>query len=116
MGEKIIHPADKYAGEALRKMRQSKGVSQESLAESLGITFQQIQKYESGRNRISVSKLSDIAIYLKVPVSAFFNTPDNEAGIVERFIKSQEQIKILREIGNQILTVTTGEDQCSNPS
>jgi transcriptional regulator with XRE-family HTH domain len=48
------------------------GVSQEKLAEALGLTFQQVQKYERGANRVSASKLYEIAAHLKTPVSYFF--------------------------------------------
>ncbi len=49
------------------------GVSQEKLAETLGLTFQQVQKYERGTNRVSASKLHEIAIALRAPISYFFD-------------------------------------------
>ncbi len=61
------------------------GMSQEKLGESLGITFQQIQKYEKGTNRIGASRLQHIATILKVPVAFFFEdapgTPDEVPGV-----------------------------------
>jgi transcriptional regulator with XRE-family HTH domain len=52
--------------------RKMLGVSQERLAEALGLTFQQVQKYERGANRVSASKLYDIARFLSAPISYFF--------------------------------------------
>jgi transcriptional regulator with XRE-family HTH domain len=64
--------ADVYAGEMLRYRRQELGLTQKQLAEYTGVTFQQIQKYEKGRNRIGVSRLSDFASFLEVSVSYFY--------------------------------------------
>ena len=63
---------DEYVGIRLRRMRRLTGYSQTKLAELLGITFQQIQKYEKGVNRISASRLQHIANIFQVPVSHFF--------------------------------------------
>ena len=67
------HPVDRHVGQAVRLRRKLRGVSQQALAERLGITFQQVQKYETGANRISASTLHGIAQVLEVPVSAFFD-------------------------------------------
>ena len=64
--------ADVYAGEMLRYRRQELGLTQKQLAEYTGVTFQQIQKYEKGMNRIGVSRLSDFASFLEVSVSYFY--------------------------------------------
>lgn len=68
----LPHPVDQHVGSRVRLRRKLEGRSQESLAEALGLTFQQVQKYERGVNRISASKLYDIAAALRVPVSYFF--------------------------------------------
>lgn len=70
---KAPDPADIYAGGKLRFQRQLKRISQTSLADALGITFQQVQKYEKGVNRISASRLQTVARILGVPVSFFFD-------------------------------------------
>jgi transcriptional regulator with XRE-family HTH domain len=70
------HAADIYAGSKLRLQRQVRGISQTVLADALGITFQQVQKYEKGVNRISASRLQHIAKILGVPVSFFFRDDD----------------------------------------
>ncbi|WP_339052390.1 helix-turn-helix transcriptional regulator [Candidatus Lariskella endosymbiont of Epinotia ramella] len=67
------HPVDIYVGMRLRKKRQDLGVSQETLANAVDLTFQQIQKYEKGLNRISCSKLHDVAKFLKTDIKYFFS-------------------------------------------
>jgi transcriptional regulator with XRE-family HTH domain len=70
--EKTPNPVDLYVGGRIRMRRRTLGVSQEKLAEDLGLTFQQVQKYERGANRVSASKLYEIARSLSTPVSFFF--------------------------------------------
>lgn len=81
-------PVDKYVGNRLRMRRILVGMSQEKLGEALDLTFQQIQKYEKGTNRISASRLQRIAHILGVPVTFFFegapsDRPEGEAGFGE---------------------------------
>jgi len=66
------HPVDIHVGQRIRKRRVSLGISQNELAKYLGITFQQVQKYETGKNRIGASKLYEISLMLDTPVSFFF--------------------------------------------
>jgi transcriptional regulator with XRE-family HTH domain len=66
------HPVDRHVGLRIRMRRKEIGVSQERLAEALGITFQQVQKYERGANRVSASKLWEIAASLRTPVGYFY--------------------------------------------
>jgi len=65
-------PVDVYVGRRVRRRRVLAGMSQDQLGERLGLTFQQVQKYECGSNRISASKLWDISNILGVPISWFF--------------------------------------------
>jgi transcriptional regulator with XRE-family HTH domain len=74
------HPIDKHVGRRVRLARISKDISQTALAKSLGITFQQVQKYEKGANRVSASRLFEIATFLQVAVSFFFEGAINDAG------------------------------------
>lgn len=67
------HPVDRHVGERLRLRRTMLGLSQMSLAHSLELSFQQIHKYERGRNRLSASALFAVASALEVPVSFFFD-------------------------------------------
>ncbi len=66
------HPVDVHVGKRVRHRRWLVGMTQQQLAESVGIKFQQIQKYETGANRVSASRLWDIADALDVDVSFFF--------------------------------------------
>lgn len=66
------HPVDVHVGKRIRHRRWLVGMTQQQLAESVGIKFQQIQKYETGANRVSASRLWDIAASLDVDVSFFF--------------------------------------------
>ena len=66
------HPVDVHVGKRIRHRRWMNGTTQQQLAEAVGIKFQQIQKYETGMNRVSASRLWDIANVLKVDVSFFF--------------------------------------------
>ena len=71
-GRKSPNPTDKHVGARVRMRRMMLGMSQEKLGNALGLTFQQVQKYEKGSNRIGASRLQHIAQILQVPVSFFF--------------------------------------------
>jgi transcriptional regulator with XRE-family HTH domain len=66
------HPIDTAVGRQIRRRRIGLGLSQGSLASALGVTFQQVQKYERGSNRVSASRLYQLAQVLNTPVSYFF--------------------------------------------
>lgn len=66
------HPVDVHVGKRVRARRTLLGMSQEKLGEALGLTFQQVQKYERGANRIGSSRLWEVSQILDVPVSYFF--------------------------------------------
>jgi transcriptional regulator with XRE-family HTH domain len=72
MSVKAPNPVDKYVGSRIRMRRIMLGMSQEKLGESLGLTFQQVQKYEKGTNRVGASRLQQISEILQVPVSFLF--------------------------------------------
>jgi len=72
MVTKIPNPVDKHVGSRVRMRRMMLGMSQEQLGDGLGLTFQQVQKYEKGTNRISASRLQQAAGILQVPVPFFF--------------------------------------------
>ena len=80
------NPIDVHVGDRVRRRRRALGVSQEQLADKLGLTFQQVQKYERGANRISCSKLYQIASALQAHVAYFFEglpDPVRTAGVAE---------------------------------
>lgn len=68
------NPVDKHVGERVRMRRMLLGMSQERLGEQLGLTFQQVQKYEKGVNRIGASRLFDLAQVLGVPIQYFYES------------------------------------------
>lgn len=78
------HPADQHVGRQVATVRVQSDVSQAQLARSIGISFQQLQKYENARNRVSASMLYEIGKSLGVPVSRFFEgLPGNDQPSVE---------------------------------
>ncbi len=70
--KRIANPVDKHVGSRIRMRRLMLGMSQEKLGNGLGLTFQQVQKYEKGTNRIGASRLQHISQLLQVPVPFFF--------------------------------------------
>jgi transcriptional regulator with XRE-family HTH domain len=72
MAKKTPNPTDKHVGSRVRMRRMMLNMSQEKLGDALGLTFQQVQKYEKGTNRIGASRLQQISNILQVPVSFFF--------------------------------------------
>ncbi len=71
--ESAPHPVDIYVGKRLRMRRTILGMSQEAVGNAIGVTFQQIQKYERGINRMGASRLYDFSRVLGIPVSFFFD-------------------------------------------
>ena len=104
--KKQPNPIDIHVGSRVRLRRMMLGMSQEKLGDSLGITFQQIQKYEKGTNRIGASRLQHIATVMAVPVAFFFEdapgTPAEAAGLAENrpanyivdFLSSSEGVQL----------------------
>jgi transcriptional regulator with XRE-family HTH domain len=87
MAKKAPNPIDKHVGSRVRMRRMMLSMSQEKLGDALGLTFQQVQKYEKGTNRIGASRLQQISHTLQVPVSFFFDgapsLPDQVDGMKE---------------------------------
>ena len=77
MAKKTPNPIDKHVGSRVRMRRMMLSMSQEKLGDALGLTFQQVQKYEKGTNRIGASRLQQISNILQVPVSFFFEGAPN---------------------------------------
>src|SRR5476649_540205 len=85
MSTKAPNPVDKYVGSRVRMRRIMLGMSQEKLSEALGLTFQQIQKYEKGTNRIGASRIQQISNILQIPVSFLFEGAPNSSVNAEGF-------------------------------
>lgn len=84
--KKVPNPIDRHVGARVRMRRLLVSMSQERLGEALGITFQQIQKYEKGANRIGASRLQQISKILGVPVEFFFDgAPSGDVGLAVGF-------------------------------
>ncbi len=111
MVKKTPNPIDVHVGNRVRMRRMLVGMSQEKLGQRLGLTFQQIQKYEKGANRISASRLFQMAQILGVPVQFFFedlpqqknnDTPDGlgearDQGSIMDFLGSSEGLQLNRQ-------------------
>ena len=85
------HPVDVHVGNRLRERRNFLRVSQERLGRDLGLTFQQIQKYEKGANRVGASRLYEISRLLKVPTSYFFEDMPEEISLAKGAIADGDQ-------------------------
>ena len=109
---RMPHPTDIHVGQKVREARAVKGMSQSDLGKILGISFQQVQKYEKGTNRIGSSRLWDIASILETSISYFFEGLDSEAeanvkSIPRRTIELANQIDSIPDdnIRNQVLNL-----------
>ena len=98
MARKQPDPKDVEVGRRVRAFRLNKGLSQEKLGDELGITFQQIQKYEKGVNRIGAGRLQRIAEILGVPVSEFFGSGASmpSAGSLYELVDTAAALRLLR--------------------
>jgi len=90
------HPIDVHVGHRVRERRTLLGLSQSHLAEQVGLTFQQIQKYERGTNRISASRLWQLSEVLGVPISWFFEDLDGGAAPGDAIQTKTETLKLAR--------------------
>jgi transcriptional regulator with XRE-family HTH domain len=102
-GTGIPNPIDVHVGKRIRMRRLFLGMNQETLANALGLTFQQVQKYEGGANRVSASRLSAMADILGVPISFFFSElqigdspPTPEERIARERMERPETIELVR--------------------
>ncbi len=99
MAKKQPDPLDIKVGSKVRALRLERQMSQEKLGDALGLTFQQVQKYEKGTNRISAGRLQRIAAILEVPVSVFFaDTKPSSAGAESLFdlVDTGSALRLLR--------------------
>ena len=83
VAKKAPNPIDRHVGSRVRMRRMMLAMSQEKLGDALGLTFQQVQKYEKGTNRIGASRLQQISHILQVPVAFFFEGAPNLHGPVD---------------------------------
>jgi transcriptional regulator with XRE-family HTH domain len=102
--KKTPNPIDTYVGSRVRMRRLLLGMSQEKLADALGLTFQQVQKYEKGTNRIGASRLQTLAGILGVPISFFF-----EGGPGSNRAASQKTALSDMDFITEVLKTTEGQ-------
>ena len=99
---KRTQPVDVHVGQRIRALRMQRGLSQQSLAHAAGLTFQQVQKYEKGANRVSASRLVEFAQVLGVEVGDFFEGAPGQTGATEptnpeaAFIRSPEGRRLIQ--------------------
>ncbi|HLS68043.1 MAG TPA: helix-turn-helix transcriptional regulator [Kiloniellales bacterium] len=101
----MYHPTDVHIGQRIRERRIELGMSQSALAGILGITFQQVQKYERGGNRVSGSRLWDISRALGVEVSHFFD------GLADGAAPARDEMNGDRPLSRQSLEVARAINQ-----
>lgn len=96
---KVPNPIDKHVGNRVRMRRILAGLSQEKLGEALGLTFQQVQKYEKGTNRIGASRLQQISKILEAPPAFFFEGAPVGDGIAQSgFAESAQVVDFLSTV------------------
>lgn len=100
MEPRARHPIDVHVGSRIRLRRMQLGMSQEKLGQESMLTFQQIQKYEKGTNRVSASRLAEFAKALDVPIEFFFNgapdldTPPRPLLPYEEFLRTRDGVRL----------------------
>lgn len=99
----MAHPVDVHVGKRIRHRRWLVGMTQQQLAQHVGIKFQQIQKYETGANRVSASRLWDISETLEAPISFFFEGLEREqaqqsatVSVPPDFMGDKEALELIR--------------------
>jgi len=90
------HPIDVLVGRRARVCRTLEGMSQSAVAERLGLTFQQLQKYEKGHNRISASRLYELAQIFDVPVSYFYEGMEAGKGAPDETLTNRETLELVK--------------------
>jgi transcriptional regulator with XRE-family HTH domain len=100
---KVPNPIDVHVGSRMRMRRMMLGMSQEALARAFGLTFQQVQKYEKGMNRMGSSRLQQAAVVLDVDIPFFFegapgreNTAAPPPSYINEFVTSQDGLRLIR--------------------
>ena len=103
-GPDAPNPVDRHVGLRIRMRRKELGISQEALAESIGLTFQQVQKYERAANRVSASKLWEMAQAMNTTVAYFYEGLEGDGefaeamrdGLTQAFITSHDGVQLAR--------------------
>ena len=107
MGKKSPHPVDAHVGARVRLRRMVIGMSQDKLGELLGLTFQQVQKYEKGVNRIGASRVFELSRILDVPIQYFFEDFDSATNQSYGFAEAKSDDNVM-----QLLRSPEGVELC----
>ncbi|MBU6339259.1 MAG: helix-turn-helix domain-containing protein [Rickettsiales bacterium] len=111
-----VTPIDEYIARKLRQFRIAAGMTQDQLGELTGLSFQQIQKYEKAKNRISASRLFEFAQLLNKPVSAFFVGMKADRSYYNYDFKSErKQVKNLKNFDKEVLPLVKAFNRIDNP-
>ena len=107
---------DKYVGQRLRQKRVAAGLSQQALGDVVGVSIQQIQKYEKATNRVAAGKLYKLAELLREPVTYFFEGLDIHAKRASNFAESQEEFADKDGVKErEVLSLVRSYNEISNP-
>ncbi|TXM93499.1 helix-turn-helix transcriptional regulator [Methylobacterium sp. WL116] len=96
---KLATSGDRSIGSRIAAYRTAQGLSQTALGQALGVTFQQVQKYEKGRNRVGAARLQAIVDFLGVPVSTFFDAPaeiGDGRDSIQQLLQDSEVMDLIR--------------------
>jgi len=96
-GSRKQSPVDAHVGKQLQSGRILRGMSQTELADQLGLTFQQVQKYETGANRISAGRLWMAAKVLDVPIAHFFDGLDGNVQVTADILNTRAELELVRD-------------------
>lgn len=96
----VTKTVDEFVGKRLRARRKFLGLTQDAVAKHLGVTFQQVQKYELGRNRVTSSVLYELSVILKVPVDYFFEGHNSK---ITKISKIEDKIMNSKEVGELVM-------------
>lgn len=111
--KKVPHPIDVHVGGRVRLRRMMVGFSQDKLGEALGLTFQQVQKYEKGINRIGASRLFQISKTLSVPVQFFYDDYGDEGAMIAGFAEEPAKDPVASDFMD-LLSTPEGVQLCKS--
>jgi len=107
MSKRSPNRVDKYVGSRIRVQRQTLGISQRKLAHALGVSFQQVQKYENGTDRIGAGRLQQLSQALRAPPAFFFQGAPNVSGGRSRKTTTESPARLTRFLGTREGTALT---------
>jgi transcriptional regulator with XRE-family HTH domain len=107
MSKRSPNRVDKYVGGRIRVQRKALGISQRKLAHALGVSFQQVQKYENGTDRIGAGRLQQLSQALRAPPAFFFQGAPNVSGGRSRETTTESPARLTRFLGTREGTALT---------